>query len=68
MQQSQFISVALMQQALEDLIRGDAGSVLLYFAGHRKIDSQDGSGYLVCHDADFEGGGIALLDITDCGK
>lgn len=59
------ISRSLMQKATADLFKGDADTVLFYFAGHGFIDPSDQEGYLVSQDGSPKNWGIKLSDIME---
>lgn len=57
------VSSELMKQAITDLFRGEADTVLLYFAGHGLVDSQSNQGYLVSQNGTAENWGVSLEEI-----
>ena len=59
------VSSELMKQAITDLFRGEADTVLLYFAGHAVIDSRNSQGYLVSQDGTAENWGVSLEDLME---
>lgn len=59
------VSSRLMKQSIKDLFRGEADTVLLYFAGHGVIDPRNDQGYLVSQDGSAKNWGVSLEDIMD---
>lgn len=57
------VTSELMRQAITDLFRGEADTVLLYFAGHGVIDRKNDQGYLVSQDGTAENWGVSLKDL-----
>ena len=55
----------LMRKATADLFKGDADTVLFYFAGHGFIDPNDQEGYLVSQDGSPRNWGIKLSEIME---
>lgn len=59
------VSSELMKQAITELFRGEADTVLLYFAGHGVIDAKTNQGYLVSQDGTAENWGVSLEEIME---
>lgn len=58
------ITSALLSEAIARLFKGDAETVLLFFAGHGIINPDTNAGYIVSQDGKKGAWGIALSDIT----
>lgn len=57
------VSGELMQEAVSQLFKGDADTVLLYFAGHGVINPETNAGYLVSQDGKRGAWGMSLTDV-----
>jgi hypothetical protein len=57
------VSTDLMFEAVTHLFRGDADTVVLYFAGHGLINEETNAGFLVSQNASKGAWGMALGDI-----
>ena len=57
------VSSAVMISQLEELFKGDAETVLFYFAGHGIVHLPTNAGYLVSQDGKKGSWGVALSDI-----
>lgn len=60
---NQVVTTELMHDAVTQLFKGDADTVVLYFAGHGLISEQTNAGFLVSQNATKGAWGIALGDI-----
>jgi len=60
---SMTVSTAEMSEAIANLFKGDADTVLLYFAGHGIINPDTNTGYIVSQDASKGSWGISLSEI-----
>lgn len=59
------VNTAAMFDAVTQLFRGDAETVVLYFAGHGLINQETNAGFLVSQNATKGAWGIALGDILE---
>jgi len=57
------VNSAVILSALEDLFKGDAETVLFYFAGHGIINESTNAGYIVSQDGKKGSWGIPLSEI-----
>jgi hypothetical protein len=62
---SAVVSTELMFNAVTQLFKGDAGTVVLYFAGHGLINEETNAGFLVSQNATKGAWGMALGDILN---
>ncbi len=58
------ITSEVILEALDELFKGDAETVLFYFAGHGIIDQITNTGYIVSQDGKKGSWGISLSDLT----
>ena len=58
------ITSEIILDALDELFKGDAETVLFYFAGHGIIDQITNTGYIVSQDGKKGSWGISLSDLT----
>jgi hypothetical protein len=56
------VTSALLNEAVEELFKGDAETVVLYFAGHGIINRETNNGYIVAQDGKKSGWGMSLSD------
>ena len=63
--EKEVVTVALMNSALEDLFKGEADSVLFYFAGHGAIDRKKNEGYLCSQDGNSQNWGFSLKELMN---
>ena len=57
------IETSVISEAVSDLFKGDAATVLLYFAGHGIINPDTNAGYLVSQNGSKGSWGISLSEI-----
>ncbi|WP_454863486.1 caspase family protein [Pseudomonas hormoni] len=57
------VSCAALSQAISELFRGAAGTVVLYFAGHGIINPETNAGYIVSADGGKGAWGVSLSEI-----
>lgn len=57
------VTGAIMYEAVSELFKGDADTVLLYFAGHGLINLETNAGYLVSQDGKRGAWGMSLTDV-----
>ena len=57
------ITTAVLGDAITELFKGDADTVLLFFAGHGIVDSKTNAGYIVAQDGKKSSWGVSLGDI-----
>ena len=57
------VNTALLSEAIADLFKGDAETVLLYFAGHGIINPDTNAGYIVSQNGSKGSWGISLSEI-----
>ncbi|WP_375786915.1 caspase domain-containing protein [Bradyrhizobium sp. Pha-3] len=62
---SEVVSTERMYEAVTQLFRGDADTVVLYFAGHGLINEDTNAGFLVSQNAAKGAWGMALGDILN---
>jgi hypothetical protein len=60
---SQIVTSAVLSDAITELFKGDADTVLLFFAGHGIINPATNAGYIVTQDGKKGAWGIGLSDI-----
>ena len=60
---TQDVSSAVIQTALAELFKGDAETVLFFFAGHGIINPETNAGYIVSQDGKKGAWGISLAEI-----
>lgn len=59
------VNSELIHTALEELFKGDAETVLFYFAGHGIINESTNAGYIVSQDGKKGSWGVSLSEILD---
>lgn len=62
---SAVVSTEVMFEAITQLFKGDADTVVLYFAGHGLINLETNAGFLVSQDAAKGAWGMALGDVLE---
>lgn len=59
------VSSAVLHDSVEELFRGDAETVLFFFAGHGIINQETNAGYIVSQDGRKGGWGMSLSEILN---
>ncbi|MCK1707723.1 MULTISPECIES: caspase family protein [unclassified Bradyrhizobium] len=62
---SQVVTTALMFDAVTQLFKGDADTVVLYFAGHGLINEETNAGFLLSQNHAKGAWGVALGDVLE---
>lgn len=59
------LSTAVLSEAIADLFKGDADTVLLYFAGHGILNPDTNAGYIVSQNGSKGAWGVSLSEILN---
>lgn len=59
------ITITVLTDAVGELFKGDADTVLLFFAGHGIINPMTNNGYIVSQDGNRGAWGMSLMDILN---
>jgi len=59
------VTTAVLHDALDDLFKADADTVLFFFAGHGILNDTTNAGYIVAQDGSRPAWGISLSELLD---